>query len=246
MSDASFLGDQVLYTVMLGDGRRLLVKEGNPGTGALRRNGAGRRPALGAAGCRHPEGCVMATLGIAVIGQAPRDDIAAIFAAALPPDTRIVVRGCLDGLRDAEVDALPPRDGDDTLYTRLRGTRDVKISKAAVIERAPVTLDALRRDGADALLFACTGAFPPMRGDAGVVFPSRILAGLAAALLPTGRLGLLVPAPEQIGKLSKKWQRPGIEIAAEALLPSALRRAKPKRRRRGLRRTARTLSRWTA
>ena len=80
-------------------------------------------------------------------------------------------------------------------------TRDVKISKAAVIERAPVTLDALRRDGADALLFACTGAFPPMRGDAGVVFPSRILAGLAAALLPTGRLGLLVPAPEQIGKL---------------------------------------------
>ena len=118
-------------------------------------------------------------------------------------------------------DTLPPRDGDDTLYTRLRGTRDVKISKAAVIERAPVTLDALRRDGADALLFACTGAFPPMRGDAGVVFPSRILAGLAAALLPTGRLGLLVPAPEQIGKLSKKWQRPGIEIAAEALLPSA-------------------------
>ena len=90
-----------------------------------------------------------------------------------------------------------------------------------MIERAPVTLDALRRDGADALLFACTGAFPPMRGDAGVVFPSRILAGLAAALLPTGRLGLLVPAPEQIGKLSKKWQRPGIEIAAEALLPSA-------------------------
>ena len=118
---------------------------------------------------------MMATLGIAVIGQAPRDDIAAIFAAALPPDTRIVVRGCLDGLRDAEVDALPPRDGDDTLYTRLRGTRDVKISKAAVIERAPVTLDALRRDGADALLFACTGAFPPMRGDARVVFPSRIL-----------------------------------------------------------------------
>ena len=84
-----------------------------------------------------------------------------------------------------------------------------------------MTLDALRRDGADALLFACTGAFPPMRGDARVVFPSRILAGLAVALLPTGRLGLLVPAPEQIGKLSKKWQRPGIEIAAEALLPSA-------------------------
>src|SRR3954449_6377925 len=41
VSDASFLGDQVLYSVALGDGRRILVKEGNPGTGALRRNGAG-------------------------------------------------------------------------------------------------------------------------------------------------------------------------------------------------------------
>jgi putative spermidine/putrescine transport system ATP-binding protein len=40
VSDASFLGDQVLYSVALAEGRRLLVKEGNPGTGALRRNGA--------------------------------------------------------------------------------------------------------------------------------------------------------------------------------------------------------------
>ncbi len=109
----------------------------------------------------------MPHLGIAVIGQAPRDDIAAIFWSALPAGTRISVRGCFDGLSEAEVDALRPRSGDDTLYTRLRGERDVKISKAAVIERAPATLDALRGDGADALLFACTGAFPPIRSDAG-------------------------------------------------------------------------------
>jgi protein AroM len=163
----------------------------------------------------------MATLGIAVIGQAPRADIAALFAAALPHGTGIVLRGCLDGLSDPEVDALPPESGADTLYTRLRGERDVKISKAAVIERAPATLDRLLGDGADAILFACTGAFPPMPGDAGVVFPSRILAALAAALLPKGRLGLVVPAPEQIEKLSQKWRREGVEVVAEALLPSA-------------------------
>jgi protein AroM len=60
-----------------------------------------------------------------------------------------------------------------------------------------------------------------MRGDAGVVFPSRILAALAAGLLPQGRLGLLVPAPEQIEKLSEKWTRPGVEVVADALMPSA-------------------------
>jgi protein AroM len=163
----------------------------------------------------------MATLGIAVVGQTPRDDITTIFAGALPSGTRIVVRGCLDGLSDAEIDHLPPSNGADTLYTRLRGKRDVKISKNAVIARAPATLASLRSGGPDVLLFACTGDFPPMAGDAGVVFPSRVLSTLAAGLLPRGRLGLLVPAPEQIAKLSEKWERPGIEIVVEALLPSA-------------------------
>ena len=163
----------------------------------------------------------MAKLGIAVIGQAPRTFVEDIFRASLPAGTETVLRGCLDGLTDEEVDGLTPRDGGDTLYTRLRGDRDVKISKAEVIRRAPGTLERLRADGADALVFACTGEFPPMPGEAGTVFPSRVLAGLAAGLLPAGRLGLLVPAPEQIGKLTGKWERPGVEIVAEALLPSA-------------------------
>ncbi len=160
------------------------------------------------------------TLGIAVIGQAPRPDIAALFAAQAPDGTRIVMRGCLDGLSDSEIDALPPVDGGDALYTRLPGGRDAKISKRAVIARAPDTLAKLRADSADALVFNCTGAFPPMAGDAGVLFPSRVLAGLAAGLLPQGRLALLVPLPEQAAKLKDKWQRPGVEVVAEALVPS--------------------------
>ncbi|MCW5745538.1 MAG: AroM family protein [Alphaproteobacteria bacterium] len=160
------------------------------------------------------------TLGIAVIGQAPRADIAELFAAQAPQGTRIVMRGCLDGLDDAGIDALPPLDGGDALYTRLPSGRDARISKKAVIARAPDTLARLRADGADALVFNCTGAFPPMEGDAGVLFPSRVLAGLAAGLLPQGRLALLVPLPEQAAKLKDKWQRPGVDIVAEALAPS--------------------------
>lgn len=161
------------------------------------------------------------TLGIATIGQSPRDDIAARFAEHAPPGTRIVLRGCLDGLTDEEIAARPPESGADTLYTRLRGDQDVKISKKHVIERAPATLAALRADGCDAIVFACTGDFPPMPGDEGVLFPSRVLNGLAGGLLPRGRLGILIPLPEQAEKLTGKWQRPGIEIVAEALVPSA-------------------------
>jgi protein AroM len=161
------------------------------------------------------------TLGIATIGQAPRDDIAALFAQHAPAGSKVVLRGALDGLSDAEVEALAPESGADTLYTRLRGGRDVKISKKAVIARSADVLARLRADGCDALVYACTGDFPPMAGDEGVLFPSRVLNGLSSALLPRGRLGLLIPLAEQAEKLASKWARPGLEIVAEALAPSA-------------------------
>jgi protein AroM len=161
------------------------------------------------------------TVGIAVIGRAPRPEIAALYATAVPPETRIVLRGCFDGLSDAEIDARAPVSAADALYTPLPGGREVKISKRAVTERAPATLAALRRDGADALVFNCTGEFPPIAGDAGVLFPSRVLNGLASALLPRGRLGLLIPIPEQAKILSEQRSRPGVEVVVEVLRPSA-------------------------
>ena len=85
-----------------------------------------------------------------------------------PAGTKVVLRGALDGLSDAEVDKLTPESGADTLYTRLRGGRDVKISKKAVIARSPQTFAKLRADGCDAIVYACTGEFPPMEGDGGV------------------------------------------------------------------------------
>ena len=157
------------------------------------------------------------TLGIAVIGQAPREEIAAMFARHLPAGTRVVLRGCLDALNEAEIDARPPVNDSDALYTRLPSGRDVKLSKRHVVEHAPETLALLRRDGADALLFNCVGEFPPIPGDAGVVFPSRLLEAVGASLLLRGRLGLLVPIEEQVGVLTRKWSRPGVEVMAATI-----------------------------
>ena len=69
---------------------------------------------------------MMARLGIAVIGQAPRDDIARTFAEKLPATTRIVLRGCLDGLGQAQVDALAPRDGE--MFNNAQGIANSLLS----------------------------------------------------------------------------------------------------------------------
>jgi hypothetical protein len=51
-----------------------------------------------------------------------------------------------------------------------------RLATASRVSQVVCSAHALRQDGADALLFACTGEFPEMRGDTGVVFPSRVLA----------------------------------------------------------------------
>src|SRR5471030_2210743 len=86
------------------------------------------------------------TLGIITIGQAPRDDIADPFAQHARPGTKVVLRGALDGLSDADIEKVKPESGADTLYTRLRGGRDVKISKKAVILRSPDAIARLRSE----------------------------------------------------------------------------------------------------
>lgn len=163
----------------------------------------------------------MAHLGIVTPGQAPRADIVAQVAALMPQGTMITLRGCLDGAGRDEIAGLAPAAGEDVLYTKLADGSDTTIAKKHTIARAPAALDKLRGDGVDAILFACTGSFPDGLGGPGVVFPSKLLSGLAAALLPSGRLGLLVPLPAQVTQLAVKWTRPGLEVVAEPLIPSS-------------------------
>ena len=167
----------------------------------------------------------MAVLGIVTPGQAPRADIVAQFAAHLPEGTRIQLRGCMDGLTKGDIAGLAPQNGEDVIYSKFADGSDINLAKKHIIARAPAALELLRKDGVDAILFACTGAFPDGLGGPGVVFPSRLLAGLAQALLPAGRLGLLVPLPAQVAQLPRKWARPGLDVVAVPLIPSADRAA---------------------
>ena len=160
-------------------------------------------------------------LGLITISQAPREDVRQLFADQSPPGTHITMVGCLDGMSRAEIDAIPPLNDADSLYSRLPDNSDVKFSKAAVIERAPAALAKLRSQNMDTIVFACTGEFPPEMAAGPVVMPSRLLNGMVAGLLPQGRLGLLVPIAEQVEHLPKKRAREGLEVFADCLAPSA-------------------------
>lgn len=156
----------------------------------------------------------MSTLPVFVIGQAPRPDLAAEIAAATP-GLSIAMRGALDGLSRAEIAGLAPRDGADTLFTILPDGDSVSISKAAVTTRMKALVESTRGP----VLLACTGSFKGLPDRPGLVQPSAVLNGLAAALLPRGKLGLFVPLPEQAASLGGSRAREGLSIVVHALRP---------------------------
>jgi len=161
-------------------------------------------------------------LGVVVIGQSPRPEIVAQLRKFIGQDVAIEVRGALDGMSRAGIDAIRPVNGYDTLFTRLPDGEAVKISKEVVERRAKLVIEDFDAQGVTATMLCCTGDFPTLEGRHVVVLPSAVLAGIVLGLLPKGRLGLFVPLPDQIGKLDGKWQRDGGEILSVALTPGSL------------------------
>jgi len=161
-------------------------------------------------------------LGVVVIGQSPRPDVVAEMRPFVGGDVEIDLRGALDGLTRAQVAELWPTEGPDTLFTRLPPNgENVKLSKHAVEARAKQVIERFVGAGTTVTMLCCTGKFPTLGGSGVVVLPSAVLSGLVNGLLAKGRLGVLVPLPEQAAELSRKWLRPGLEVVAEPLLPGA-------------------------
>ena len=136
---------------------------------------------------------------------------------AAAPGLKVALRGALDGMTRQEIAAIPPRDGADTLFTLLPSGEGVSISKAAVTTRMRAMLEAT----SGPVLLACTGTFKGLPERPDLVQPSAVLNGMAEALLPRGRLGLVVPLPEQAAALGASRARDGLSLAVVALRPGS-------------------------
>jgi protein AroM len=159
------------------------------------------------------------TLGVVVIGQAPRPDVEAELRLVLGAALRIELVGALDGLGRDAIDRLVPDGSDDTLFTKLPSGDGVVISKAAVTRGVQASLDRFADRGIDVTLICCTGAFKGLVPRGPIVFPSAVLTSLAGALLPQGRLGVFTPLPEQIEQTRRKWVDRPWQVEIEPLLP---------------------------
>ncbi|GHD44776.1 hypothetical protein GCM10017083_12610 [Thalassobaculum fulvum] len=161
-------------------------------------------------------------IGALVVGQSPRPEVEAVIRDLAGGPVDLDLRGCLDGLSRAEIDAIPPESDPDTLFTRLPNGDGVKISKRHVVAHGTAQLEALSAAGYDVTMVMCTGEFPDWLGKYPVLFPSRTLnAMVRGCLAEGGRLGVFTPLAEQCAKSRPRWREAGYDAEVVALSPNA-------------------------
>ena len=151
-----------------------------------------------------------ATVGMATIGQAPRDDLVPDIRRLGGIEGEILECGALDGLSAAEIEQLAPRSGEYPLVVRLKDGSTAMLSRDRLVPRMQRCVDSLVERGADVVLILCFGEWPPFKSTKLVVRPLEPLCAFVSALADAGGgAGVIVPAEGQIAEFEQKLGREG-------------------------------------
>lgn len=158
-------------------------------------------------------------LGLVTIGQSPRDDVTtSMFGDDAPA---CVEAGALDQLDDQTIAALAPADDEHVLVTRLVGGREVLVAKERLLPHVQTAVDRVVHDGASIVCILCTGAFPELTSTVPLVFPDRLLTATFGAVMPSGRVGVLMPHPGQHASMVDKWTTDSRSVVTASVSPYA-------------------------
>jgi protein AroM len=158
-------------------------------------------------------------IGAVTIGQSPRVDVSPEFEAALGIDAELVQAGALDDLSMEEVRSLAPQKGDYILVTRMRDGTEVTLAEQHIHRRMSDCIRKLEDAGMDMIVLFCTGEFPDLDSRGLILKPDLLLEHLAPGILPRGRLGAMLPSPDQAASMENKWRKTGLDVVMDAASP---------------------------
>ncbi len=146
------------------------------------------------------------SIGFVTIGQSPRTDVVPEIMKILGErEISYVEAGALDDLSREDIERdLRPEPGDIIYVTRLRDGGEVKISKKKLLPLLEKKIRELEKKS-DIIAILCSGEFPDFESIKPVIYPDKILKGIASSIGYKGRTAVLIPAKEQIDYAREKW-----------------------------------------
>ena len=156
-------------------------------------------------------------LGVVTIGQTPRPDLAATFAAAAP-HAEVRVAGALDGLTAAALDVLAA-PGPYPLLVRLASGGTAEIPRDALVPHVTRAAGHLAAGGAAVVVIACAGEFPDVPCAVPVLLPGRLVPAAVRALATGARIGIVTPNAAQAPCAARKWRDDGFDVVVTHASP---------------------------
>ena len=148
----------------------------------------------------------MKKIGLITIGQSPRVDVMPDIEPLFSSDTELLQAGALDGLSKEEIAAFAPQEGDYVLISRLRDGTSAVFAEKHILPRLQDCIYSLEKQGAQLILFLCTGSFPNFKSSVPLVFPCKVLDGVVPAIANHSRIAVITPKPEQEKQSVEKWK----------------------------------------
>lgn len=159
-------------------------------------------------------------IGLILIGQSPRPALVKTLRGLLTHEVEIIERGVLDELTPDELHALSSRpDKSCPLVTATRDGTPIQIDKDDVMKHMQYCIDRLETEGCKVLIPACTWIDCTFTSRAIVLAPHALLHSLVPAILPRGRLGVIVADQNQLQLARKVWEHTRLELEIAASAP---------------------------
>ncbi|MFZ7101234.1 MAG: AroM family protein [Peptococcaceae bacterium] len=153
----------------------------------------------------------MKTLGIVVLGQAPRLDFTDEFLSLLPPGIDIVQKGALDGLSTNQILALRPKKEENKLVTMLNDGTSVNLSTMEIHKIVQCKVQELVDTGIEVVFIVCTDNFHISSSKAVILTPFEIMKERLKIESRESTIGIIVPEKDQVQTAVDKWKQTGIK-----------------------------------
>ncbi|MCK1993561.1 AroM family protein [Peribacillus muralis] len=158
------------------------------------------------------------SIGLLTIGQSPRVDFTPSIQHILGDTVDIVEAGGLDRIGNDDFHSITPDKDEITYISKLINGQSIKIGKSKLLPLLQEELNKLEEQ-VSAVIMLCTGDFPSIISNKPLIYPDKILSHTVQAILPKGKLGIVIPLEEQRNTLTQKWKSTGVKFCVEVASP---------------------------
>ena len=145
-------------------------------------------------------------IGAVTIGQSPRVDVTPDILPILGDKIELLQAGALDGLSREEIEDMAPGPEDYVLVSRLNDGSFAKFGESFILERMQNCISKLEEQGVSLIMIFCAGSFLDVfQSRVPLVYPAKILNGLAKALSKESNIIVITPDEQQIQQAYEQW-----------------------------------------